>query len=152
MTWGYEGTKIIGEDGIILCFGFGWGDNYFKSRALLWLFKILGLDVNMEFIVQFPKPDIRKPFTPIIIDIPEGTLIKKVIGIPNCPSCNSSRSFFQSTTGKCVCKRCGSIFFRNGRLIKKNEITACPKCWGGYSISYDTSKSLYYCYDCNVRF
>jgi len=63
ITWGYEGTKIIGEDGIILCFGFGWGLDYFKSRALLWLLKILGLDVDMDYIIKLSKPDIRVPFT-----------------------------------------------------------------------------------------
>ena len=152
VTWGYQGTKIIGEDGIILCFGFGWGWDYFKSRALLWLLKTLGLDVNIEYIVQLPKPDIRKSFTPIVLDIPEKMVIEKVIGIPNCPSCDSSRILFQSTTDKCSCKRCGSIFFKNGRLIKKNEIPACPKYWGVHSVTYKNSKGLYYCHHCAIRF
>jgi len=152
ITWGYEGTKIIGEGGIILCFGFGWGLDYFKSRALFWLLKTLGLDVDMDYIIKLPKPDISVPFTPIIIDIPEETIIEKVMGIPDCPSCESSRVHFQSATNKCRCKRCGSIFTKNGKLINKRELPACPECWNVYTVSYNIANGRYHCCKCDIKF
>jgi len=83
---------------------------------------MMGLEVDMDLIIKFPKPEIGVSFNPIIIDIPEGTVIKKIIGIPDCPSCESSKVHYQSATNNCLCKRCGSIFSKNGTLISKREL------------------------------
>ncbi len=106
----------------------------------------------MDYIIKLPKPDFRVPFTPIIIDVPEGTLIEKVIGIPDCPICESSRVHFQSTTNKSLCKRCGSIFTNNGKLIDKKDLPACPECWNVYTVSYDISNGRHHCCYCDIKF